>query len=467
MAADPACAHCLLQRDSGGNEWPYIGKVVTKQATSISSSMLWIGGEVLDRDYAVYNHYKSYLGLLGAKKIRLQSGWAKTEREKGVYNFGWLDSIVNDAISQGVQPWLQTSYGNSLYNGAGGIGLGEGLIRSAEGYEAWEKYVEALVLHFKERVNEWEIWNEADLQLEGKSQGDYNTLFLKTASVIRRIQPRAFIVALAIAGSGNTKLVGDFLGNLKRQGKLSLVNAISIHGYPYNPDASLASLKELRRFTDTYNRNIKIWQGETGCPSSLGSSGALAKHPWTEITQAKWNARRALLHIGNDVPFSLFTISEYTYSSALLKGLNTKGILKVNTDLTVSYRKPAYYSYQYLTAIFDDSMQPVSYELFTSPDSIQYTVATFRHRRKKYLLKAVWINSNIPTDTNSYFNILLDLGRNKLKQPVCIDVLSGRVTTIPKENFVSLNGGTKLNIAIYDAPLLIAEQSLVNVKKER
>jgi hypothetical protein len=36
------------------------------------------------------------VGPLGVKKARIQGGWAKTEKQPGVYNFGWLDNIVFD-----------------------------------------------------------------------------------------------------------------------------------------------------------------------------------------------------------------------------------------------------------------------------------------------------------------------------------------------------------------------------------
>ena len=41
-----------------------------------------VGCEVLDRDYADYHSYKEYLSALGIRKIRLQAGWAKTEKTK-------------------------------------------------------------------------------------------------------------------------------------------------------------------------------------------------------------------------------------------------------------------------------------------------------------------------------------------------------------------------------------------------
>jgi len=101
-----------------------LGKIKPRAAKEITSSSWSIGGETLDRDFGIYANYKKFLGPLGAKAIRLQAGWAKCEQTPGVYDFAWLDEVVNDAVSQGVQPWLEVSYGNKLYPDGGGTGLG-------------------------------------------------------------------------------------------------------------------------------------------------------------------------------------------------------------------------------------------------------------------------------------------------------------------------------------------------------
>lgn len=84
-----------------GVDLPVIGRLATRAASEIASSPWSIGGETLDRDFAVYEHYKRYLGPLGAKAIRLQAGWAKCERQPGVYDFAWLDAIVDVALPRG------------------------------------------------------------------------------------------------------------------------------------------------------------------------------------------------------------------------------------------------------------------------------------------------------------------------------------------------------------------------------
>ena len=48
--------------------------------------------------------------------VRIQSGWERTEQEKGVYDFEWLDSIVDNLLERGLVPWINLVYGNGLYD---------------------------------------------------------------------------------------------------------------------------------------------------------------------------------------------------------------------------------------------------------------------------------------------------------------------------------------------------------------
>ena len=212
---------------------PPLGKLATRHSREITSSSWSIGGETLDRDFTVYENYKAHLGPLGAKGIRLQAGWAKCEKTPGIYDWEWLDAVVNDALAQGVQPWLETSYGNPIYPGGGGTGLGGGFPKSPEALTAWDNWVRALVRHFKDRVREWEIWNEPDLSTSNSPE-EYTALFIRTATILRAEQPGGRIYALALAHK--LPFAEAFLQRLRDAGKTDLMDAVTVHGYPHNPD---------------------------------------------------------------------------------------------------------------------------------------------------------------------------------------------------------------------------------------
>src|SRR5690606_22569958 len=160
---------------------------------------------------------------------------------------------------------------------------------SPEALQAWDKWVKAIVARYKDKVPEWEIWNEPNLTPKsgGKVYGDF---YLRTAELIRGIQPDARIFALALAGITNEQFVTDFFDVLKQHGKLDLVDVVTYHGYTMNPDTQYPNVEKLRKLVQSFDSEIKLMQGENGCPSTPSSItvGALRQADWTELSQAKW-----------------------------------------------------------------------------------------------------------------------------------------------------------------------------------
>ena len=115
-----------------------VGTLAPRSVKDIRSSNWTLGCEVLDRDFANFDEYKRFLAPLGIKKIRLQAGWAKCEREKGKYDFSWLDQQVDFALANGIVPMLETGYGNPIYKGGGGWDLAGGFPTSEEGLAGCE-----------------------------------------------------------------------------------------------------------------------------------------------------------------------------------------------------------------------------------------------------------------------------------------------------------------------------------------
>ena len=79
-----------------------LGTLVPKSVHEIETSRWTLGCETIDREYADYNAYKEYLPALGIRRLRLQGGWARTEKDPGIYDFAWLDQIIDDALSRGL-----------------------------------------------------------------------------------------------------------------------------------------------------------------------------------------------------------------------------------------------------------------------------------------------------------------------------------------------------------------------------
>ena len=117
------------------------GVLDTRHAKDIAGSRWSIGCETMDRDYADWDAFKEYVGILGAKHGRLFSGWAKTEQEKGVYDFTWLDPQVREMAAMGVKPWICLSYGNPVWGSDFRLGMRVKQVSgNPESFDAWIRY---------------------------------------------------------------------------------------------------------------------------------------------------------------------------------------------------------------------------------------------------------------------------------------------------------------------------------------
>lgn len=437
---------------------PLIGKIKPRSSHEIVSSSWSIGSETLDREFAVYANYKKFLGPLGAKGMRLQAGWAKCEKVPGVYDWAWLDEPVNDALAQGVQPWLQLSYGNPIYVGGGGVNLGAGFPSSPEALAAWDRWVQAIAEHYRGRVYEWEIWNEPD----GQNVTAYIELYIRTATILREVQPKGQIYALALAG--NLSFADKFLTGMTDRKKLDLIDAVTIHIYPTNDPDDAQAFDKLRERIARTGYPIAVREGEIGAPSKYG--GSLARnYPWTENIQAKWDLRRMLALHSKDVPFNLFSLIDQRYHSNGEVQWNHYGLLAAREnppDLTVDYVKPAYYAAQNIFTIFDGSL--VHVKNFTCTADANTPLAAFAYKNKDTgaEIAVLWIKNDMPSDSNAKTPTDLSLVGLHLKNPVYVDLLTGKVYALPKPR----DNSSFKQVPLYDSPILIAEKAALPLDTE-
>ncbi len=441
---------------------PYIGTIKTRNTKQITTSHITVGCETLDRNLADWDNYKMYLPALGVKKIRLQAGWAKCEKVKGVYNWQWLDSIIDFAAANGLQPWLETSYGNPIYAGGGGTGLLNSLMKSDEAYTAWDRWVEALVTRYKGRVQEWEIWNEPDHHLQNNSPEIIAGLNIRTAEIIKKIQPDARIAGLAFASNRNTEYLDRFLKVIADKGKLSLFEWLSYHSYDFRPEDAYSDEKvfALQKVIAKYSSTLKLRQGENGAPSTYIPSYALSNLYWTEYTQAKYDLRRLLGDLGHDIETSVFTIIDIWYKPVL----NTKGLIQSDTTMMAIRPKVAYYAVQNLAAIFDGDMVLNKNFSFKQEGNESMSVYGFQHKKTGQSIVALWLDgagvSNLFATKPAEFTVQ----NCSFKKPVWVDIITGKVYRIPSSQWKRNGGVSSFTIPVYDSPVLIAEEEAMLMK---
>lgn len=457
---------------------PRLGTVKPRSTSEIQGSNWLIGCETMDRDYTDYDQFKEYIAPLGIKRLRMQAGWDKTEHSRGQYDWAWLDHIIDDAHRRGFQPWLETSYGNHNYSNGGGSNLGAGVPTSPEALAAWDRWVEALVKRYKSKVVDWEIWNEPNFadNLENTPER-CAALNIRTVDIIKRIQPDARVSGLAL-GHIDLDYADRYFKILAEKKKINLFANFTYHDYVYNPDSHYPKVMQLRAILDKYALNIPLRQGENGCPSAPGfGRGALGDYDWSELTQAKWNTRRMLGDLGHDIETSILGIIEMAYTAGPIHRLNVKGIIVSDSTKRAIRPKMVYYAMQHVTSIFDNSLQRLHLRQSHNPKvipenkaDVNYTPGTdrslavygYRHKTTGKQVFTIWSDECIPTESDTPRLLNFTFTNANIDSPVLVDIITGGVYDIPASQWKKTGDSyTFTNIPIYDAPILIADKSLV------
>lgn len=239
------------------------------------NSHVSIGFECLDREMYDPECCYDLLQQSGVKYARVQTGWNRSETEKGIYTFAWLDEIVNNLLQRGIQPWFNVGFGNLLYMKDSRTPSAVGQVPvcyDKEVMRAWLNFVQALTKHFKERVRYYEIWNEPDIShfwAPGKSNPEeYAFLINETAVTILNEYPDAKIgacMANAFASESNGDYLWKLVKNIKR------LDFFCYHRYNGRADVDLMKNVDFMRRVFLLNnmKDIEIWGGECGYGSYL------------------------------------------------------------------------------------------------------------------------------------------------------------------------------------------------------
>ena len=442
-----------------------VGRLAVRDAKDIKSSKWSIGCETMDRDYADWDAYKAYLGPLGAKHGRLFSGWAKTEQEKGKYDFTWLDPHVREMAAMGVKPWICLAYGNPVWGSDFRLGMKvKQVTGNPEAFEAWLRYCTACVERYKDVVDEWEIWNEPFRQ-----GPEYAELFYRTAKAVRAVQPNAKCICTAITFPDDYKCV---LEKLKSENALDLGSYFIYHPYVPNPDTAFKKRAEpLQKLVKSYSASFDIMQGETGCPSQLEFGHALKRLEWSEYAQAKWDLRRTIDDAAHEIPCSVFTMIDLQYTFML----QSFGLIRSNTLKEFVYRRPSYYAMQNVFSYIDSDVLPqridcnLAYELtsrFDPRDTEHHTLKAIRFSRGGRPVRFYWFSDRMPTHELGFDRITFKMP-GTLSRLVWVEMITGRVFEIPDSAVAHEGGKTVLsNLPMWDSPVMVAERAAVPLRKQ-
>ncbi len=458
-----------------------VGYIVPKNSSEVKNSRIGIGFEKLDRD--VFDPEKAYdkVAQLGIKWVRIQSGWAKTEKQKGVFDFAWLDKIVDNLVSRGLTPWICLCYGNGIYddNAAKVFGaVGVPPIFTDEQKKAWENYVKALVNRYKDRVSHYEVWNEPDgiwCWKHGVNACELGAFNADTARYVHQVYPKAEVIGIVHCLS-DLKFVNDAL-SLSDAAKH--LDAVSFHEYTHDERYIVNRVQSLRAVCDKYKKGMKIIQGESGSQSRYGANGALNGMMWTPLSQSKQLARHTVLDLSTEVEFTSYfscmdmvealngtegdvsTYLDYGYFGVLGADFDKNGV-SVGTYTP----KLSYYALQTIAAVFsEDYTVSQNLPILFKPSYSQYygendctgleltTVMFERQNGSKCIV--MWNPTNILTTDwhgSVSFQLLSETDNIHL-----VNLLNGEVYKMPWDMICDLGNGVYeiSHMPVSDSPMAL------------
>ncbi len=463
-----------------------IGEMRRRMTGEIARSRIGVGMECLDRRMYLPKRTYGHLKELGAKWARLQTGWSRCETKKGVYDFAWLDEVVDNVIACGVTPWFNVGYGNKLYSpdaphdsAVGQVPLYDG----KQGVEGWRRFLRALAERYKGKVAHWEIWNEPNLDCfwhpkHKASAVEYTKLVSISSEAIKSVQPDAKVIA-CVAG-----IYGDFFEDCLKAGMGTHIDIFSYHPYraELNPEIDYPQfVGKMRRLLAIHAPHVRLWQGECGAPAHTTGHHDMWMKLWNmnEMNQAKWVMRRLLIDHYLDLEFtSYFHLCDlmetpYRQSDGTERPPVMLGLLNGKTYTP----KLAFHATRNICSLFDADTTPDPYHsCFMTPherDDLLREPYLMLFRRNDIPILAYYQAVNPQYDiapTKADVTLCCDNWPKRLDEllpdPVLADPISGQVYSLDdwermicKDQFRPRMEFRKL--PCLDYPLLITDKSVM------
>ena len=251
------------------------------------------------------------IAAAGFKFIRMDFGWAGTERQRSQYDWSDYDELTGNLEKRGLRALYIFDYSNPLYEETvtsrnpvtGQEHRDTASPQHPESVAAFARWAAAAAGHFRGRHILWEIWNEPNITF-WKPKPDaqqYSTLALATCKAIRAVDPQATILAPA-----TSEVPLAFIETLFAAGALEYLDAVSVHpyrSYSKPPETAAEDYQKLRALIERYaptpqKKKTPIISGEWGYASHRRGV-SLEK-------QADFIVRQQLANLLQGVPISIW-----------------------------------------------------------------------------------------------------------------------------------------------------------------
>ncbi|HKR85996.1 MAG TPA: fibronectin type III domain-containing protein [Terriglobales bacterium] len=413
-----------------------------------------------------------------------RTSWDWIEQNRGVLSSSQeLEDAVDSLVDNGVKIQVQLLYGNPIYTAAAGklpdkITPEPGSFHNADRslysvfwppktpqqIAAFNRYVNWMVEHFRDRIHHWALWNEQDITYWNPTANpeDYGALLKSFVQVVHEADRDA----KGIYG-GQADPSRDFTKRaLDKCQCASGIDVYAYHTYPgygqnLNPEAmdygaylteSPALLRELVRNYSGIRPDIEFFDDEfNSIPSWKGCD---------ESVQAKYVPRGLVYNLAAGVKTFVWLLAAGTDGNEYDDFGLIHGTTYQSTDFTP---RPVFFALQNTNAVFSDTKFDPTIEV-NAPDlpalrrqtGFPFMKYGFRSRSGKAIV-AYWLAAHsLPGNVFPPLYVDLSLKNTGIAHPVLVDITSGEIKPVEWKKGTT---DTLQSLPLKDSVMVVTDES--------
>ncbi|MEO8398552.1 MAG: hypothetical protein ABI550_01925 [Ignavibacteriaceae bacterium] len=206
-----------------------------------------------------------FLKKNNVKFMRISFGWDAIEEKEGEYNWLFWDDYVKMAVDDYGITLLPYICYIPKWNSTGANDTVFYWNYPPKDFEAYGRFVKALVNRYKDRIKTWEVWNEPDIWIYWQGTKEQFAKFIKIgAEAVKEADPTSKTVFPGIAYDP------EFLQTMFKDFKLSpYFDIVNMHNYyetwhRYPIESIKEYINEVHDVVWRYGNNQPLWVAEVG-----------------------------------------------------------------------------------------------------------------------------------------------------------------------------------------------------------
>lgn len=270
------CTHC-----AGLQPPPRMTASIVDTA-SIASSPSTIGiadSDLYGMSQADIDKTLDTLQSIGVQDVRIFVPWAFVEPSQGVYNWSYLDDVVNAASARNMGILAEVS-ATPVWDTPSGTIPGAGTPNPTD----YASFLTQVATRYGTNISSYEIWNEPNYlaSYDPIDPATYTALLKAAYPAIKAVDPSATVIAGAL---GSVVSVGSltldpvtFVSDMLADGAAGFFDALSFHPYQESlefsqgasvPNSPLNQLNAIEQLLVASGLGAdKVWLSEYGLPTS-------------------------------------------------------------------------------------------------------------------------------------------------------------------------------------------------------